>query len=266
MTVYQALSSGLETQWLKRQKTCPQSSTQSTEDRPKTTATTTDHTTREVLPEKRAKPRGWKAGKRGLWPFVRKDLQELQMPYLAGSEDTPVSPRSSFPLTPARKWEQRPDLSTQLSVVLTEHQKALYLKTEEPFFPFSQSVGWWKHGSWAYQCLYLTAEKVVACESLRFSCVPRSVGGEASGGQHWLQAPVGSSWGRKDAGAPGEQCSPPTSLKCAYPQCYHQARPQNSVRAKSTLSKKKKTNTKGTNKLSFCHPPPLCAAEENQMK
>lgn len=140
-------------------------------------------------------------------------------------------------------------------------RKHFIWKPRSPF-PFSQPVGWWKHGSWAYRCLYLTAEKVVARESWRFSCVPRSVGGEAFGGHHWLCSAVRSTWRRKDAGAPREQYNPPTSLKCAYPQCYHQARPQNSVRAKSTLSKKKK----GTNKLSFCHPPPLCAAEENQMK
>lgn len=100
MTVYQAPNSGLETQWLKRQKTCSQSSTQSTGDRPRTTATTKDNRMREVLPEKRAKCRGWNAGKQGLWSLVRKDVQVLQMPYLEGCEDTPVSPSSSFPPTP----------------------------------------------------------------------------------------------------------------------------------------------------------------------
>ena len=71
-----------------------------------------------------------------------------------------------------------------VSLVLNYRWEVLYLKTKEPFSPSASLWGWWKPGSWAYQCLY-QAEKVVAHESWLFSCVFRSGGGEVFGWQHW---------------------------------------------------------------------------------
>lgn len=170
-------------------------------------------------------------------------------------------PRSSFPLTSAKEQEQCPNhgVSRLFSVTVGKH---FIWKTREPF-PLQPACGvvrTWKlslsglvSSSWKSCSPWVTA--LFMCLQV---CGRRGPRQAALAAQHLWWSPGE----RETLEPPGELLRPPPTLKCAYPWCDATTRPWLKIawEPKPTFAKKR------TNKLSFCHPPPLCAATGNQMK
>lgn len=136
--------------------------------------------------------------------------------------------------------EQHSNFSTvSLSVVLNDRWEALYLKTRE-HFPLQPARG--VMGTWELSLSVLLSISWKSCSPwvmALFMCFQVCGRKGLWPAAHWQSSTYADHLGKETLEPPRELHNPPTSLKCASPQCQHQSMPQNSARAKTHIFKKK---------------------------
>lgn len=175
---------------------------------------------------------GWESFSRIIWELFHK-------PYLSGSEETLVSCQIIL----STDFSQGPRTASNLSTVSLSCSQwwlrsTLYWKPEPfPLQPACRVMATWEL---SYQCSLSSSWK--SCSpwvAALFMCF-----------QVWEERPLAGStgnlapmlitWGRKMLPPPEELQNPPTSLKCASPQCHGEAMPWNSVSQNPHFQKKKR--------------------------